>query len=175
MNLERKSIGFVFIASLFFVLCFPALFPSWRLMFFAPFLIILFYQKPFLTCLWISLLCGLLLDLLSSHVRIGMYAIDYCLTTWILYQQRRNFFADSLSTLPLMTFFFSVLATILQLGLIYVFQQKVIVSWQWVFTDLIYMPVFDALFAFSFFVLPAALIGKRPRRGKDYFMDRSSF
>jgi rod shape-determining protein MreD len=174
MNLEHKRISLVLVATLIPLLCFPALFPGWRLMFFAPFLVILYYQKSFITCLWISLACGLLLDLLSSHERIGLNAADYCLTTFILYKQRRHFFADSLSTLPLMTLFFSFISTLLQLCLIYVFQNKVNISWQWAFTDLVAFPVLDATYAFVIFILPFLFFGKRPRRGRDYFMDGSS-
>jgi rod shape-determining protein MreD len=174
MNLEHKRIGLVFAVTLFSVLCLPALFPSWRLIFFAPFLVILYYQKSYLSCLWISLSCGLLLDLLSAHERIGLHAVDYCLTTFILYKQRRHFFADSLTTLPIMTYLFSAISTLLQLGLIYIFQYKVQLSWEWVFTDLIYMPAMDALYAFVCFIFPAAIFGKRQRRGKEYFMDGSS-
>lgn len=99
----------------------------------------------------------------------GLYAVSFCLTTAVLYGQRRNFFADSLSTLPLMTYFFSSLSTLVQLLLLYSFGQGVMISWDWFLTDLIYMPALDALYAFSFFILPAVIFGRPQRRGKDYF------
>lgn len=174
MNLERKSILFAFLATLCFTLLMPVLLPNWRLMFFAPFLVILYYRKSYLVCLWSSLLCGLAFDLLVLDTRIGFHAIAYCLTTWILYGQRRNFFADSISTLPLMTFFFSFIATAIQTTLLYIFEQRAELSWRWAFTDLICMPACDALFAFTWFILPAVCFGSRPKRGSDYFMNRSS-
>lgn len=171
INLDRKSLSFALISTLAFVLAAPVLLPHWRLMFFAPFLIILYYQRSYLTCLWGALLCGLVIDLLSSDMRIGLHSVDYCLTTWLLYGQRRHFFADSLSTLPIMTILFSITATVIQVVIVHIFEQPLVVSWQWVLTDLVYMPLFDACYAFAWFVLPSVCFGRRPRRGRDYFQD----
>lgn len=170
MNIDRKSLLAAFLISLLFILSFPVLFPGLRLTFFAPFLIILYYQKSYTTCLWGSLFCGVILDLLTSQMHFGMQSVNYCLTTSFLYWQKRNFFADSLSTMPLMTFFFSIISTIIHLILMYFLEKEFIISLQWAFTDLIAMPFFDATYAFLLFILPFALFGKRPRRGKDYFL-----
>jgi rod shape-determining protein MreD len=171
-SLENKNLTLALIVTLIPTLFFPTFFFHLPIMFFAPFLIILYYQKSYLTSLWGSLLCGLVLDLLAAHLHIGLHAISYCLATTILYKQRRNFFADSLTTLPIMTFFFSVISTVFQLGLMYTFGQGVKVSGYWIVTDLIYMPILDALYAYCCFVLPALCFGRRQRRGKDYFMPR---
>jgi len=172
MNIENKNLFLVVLVTLFFVLCGPILLPSWRLIFFAPLLVIMYYKKPLVSCLWISCLCGLMLDLLSSQVHFGLYASCYTLTTALLYSQRYNFFADSISTLPLMTFFFSVLSTLIQWGMVYAFEQKSAFSLQWIATDLIYMPFMDASYAFILFVIPNLFFGKRIRRGSDYFVER---
>lgn len=174
ITLEDKKISIAFGITLIATLCSPVVFSGWRLMFFAPFLIILYYKKSFLTCLWSSCFCGLLLDVLSAHTHLGLYAMNYTVTTGLLYNQRRHFFADSISTLPLMTLFFSLLSTMIQWGLMYAFEQRVFFSWQWVLTDLIYMPVLDALYAFICFVLPSWIFSRSPRRGKDYFSSKRS-
>ncbi|MBA3958583.1 MAG: mreD [Parachlamydiaceae bacterium] len=172
MNLERKRIDCALIVTLAAVLCAPVLIPTWPLMFFAPFLIILFYQKSYIACLWASLTAGLVLDLMSSQTHFGLYATSYVATAALLYKQRYNFFADRISTLPLMTFFFSVLATLLQIALIYAFEQKAGgISWHWLLTDLVAMPLLDAGFGFFFFVLPLLLFGRRVRLGKEYFSE----
>lgn len=173
MNLERKHLSLILLIALILVLIGPVLFPSWRLNFFAPFLIVLYYQKSYLACLWASFFCGLILDLLSADTRFGIHALEYCLTTAILYGQRRNFFSDSLVTLPLMTFFFSVVATVIEWVASYIFGNEIGVTWQWMVTDLLYMPAWDAACAFLLFILPVFIFGKPPRRGKDYFLDRS--
>lgn len=169
MNIDRKSLRFAFIFTLLATLLMPAIFPAARLTFFVPFLVILFYQKELSSCLWVALLCGFIIDLLSSHTLIGIHALNFCLTTWILYGQKRHFFADSITTLPMMTFFFSIMSTLIQLPLYYIFEGKMALSWSWALTDLLIMPAADAAFAFAIFILPAFALGKRPRRGSDYF------
>lgn len=164
MNVEQKNIPLALFITLVTVLCVPVLFPSMRIMFFAPFLVILYYQKSFLTCLWSAFLAGLLLDLLSAHTHLGLYAGNYMLTTWVLYNQRRNFFADNLSTLPLMTFQFAVASTLIEWGSLLAFERKLEFSLSWVMTDLFLMPMLDAVYCFVVFVIPA-LIFSRPKIG----------
>lgn len=170
LALDRKNLLFTCIVTLFFSVAMPVLLPQWRLNYFAPFIIILYYKKTYQMCLWGSFLCGLVIDLLSADLRIGLHALDYCVTTAILYRHRTHFFADSLTTLPLMIFLFSVIATAVQLILINVFEHSAEVSWQWVLTDLLYLPLFDALYGFVLFILPAVVVGRSPRRGRDYFL-----
>lgn len=93
-NLDRKRLDITFGICLLFALGLPVLFPLTRLTFFAPFLIIAYYKASLKKCLWVALLCGVIVDLLSSYTRFGLYSVDYCLTTALLYPQRRNFFAD---------------------------------------------------------------------------------
>ncbi len=168
-NLDYKRLDFTFVICLLFALGLPALFPLTRLTFFAPFLIIACYKASLKKCLWLALFCGIVVDLLSSYTRFGLYSVDYCLTVALLYPQRRNFFADSLSTLPMMNFFFASLSTLIMAILIYSIENKNVLSWGWIFTDLIIMPIFDAIYAFAIFILPTLFFGKRQRRGKDYF------
>ncbi|WP_068468408.1 rod shape-determining protein MreD [Candidatus Protochlamydia phocaeensis] len=159
----RLLILFIYTFLLAFVL-FP-LFPSLRLTFFAPFLIISFYRQHKINCLWLAILCGFVLDLFSTQTRIGFYALTYCLTVELLYSSKRHFFEDSLSTIPLMTFFFAILATLLQTVLLYIFGQGLILSWQWAKNDLFWMPLQDALFAGLAFSFPSLLLPSyRPRR-----------
>ena len=169
LNLDHKNIPLLLIFTLFAVLAGPVLLPSWHIMFFAPFLVVLYYQKSYINCLWCSLLAGLLLDLLAAPMRLGLYAVCYCLATGLLYNQKRHFFADSLSTLPLMTFFFSVVATSIEFGWVFMFEMPISFSWRWFLTDLVYLPSLDAAYAFGVFILPAVLFGKPRRLGKDYF------
>lgn len=170
MNLSQKSPFWVFCGTFTALILMPVLLPQVRLLFLVPFLIIVYYQKSYAKALWLSFLCGLILDLLNSHLLFGFYALNYTLTTGILYGQRRNFFADSLSTMPLMAFFFALTSTLIQLLLIYIFDRELALSWKWALTDLFLMPLADALYAFSCFILPFYLFGKKPRRGNDYFL-----
>jgi rod shape-determining protein MreD len=143
------------------------------LTYFAPFLIILYYRKSLVASLWGSLACGLILDVLSSRTHLGFYALTFMLTSSILFHQRRNFFGDSLATMPLMVFFFSSLSYFIQALLFYIFEKQFAFSLQWIAGNLIALPACDALFAFTLFILPWRVIGKPPRKGSEYFMDRT--
>lgn len=138
-------------------------------MFFSPLLVILFYQKSYKSCLWIAFFCGLFLDLLTSDIRLGLHAMNYVMTTAILYPQRRNFFSDNLSTLPVMTFLFSFLSTAIQIIQIYAMQKENVSLGLWIIFDLIKIPIYDAGYAFAVFVIPAIIFGAPSRKGKDYF------
>lgn len=169
MDLAKKRGLNLFILTLLFTLFLPALFPSCRLLFFAPFLVVMYYQKSLSLCLYFSFLCGIILDLLSTSF-IGLHALNFCLVTIFLYSRQRNFFSDNLSTLPLMTFFFSLLSTLLDALLIHTFESTFPFSLKWVFADVFIMPALDASYAFVCFILPFYAFGKRRRRGKDYFL-----
>lgn len=171
INLDSRRLDAVFIICLLLMVSVPAIMPQLRLSFCAPFLIITLYQKTLPTCLLLAFLCGFLLDLLSSNSRLGLYAFNFCVTLMILYPQRRNFFADSISTLPIMTFLFGIVSTMIMALLLYSIESRNVFSWPWVITDLICMPFLDGLYAFILFILPPLLIGKPRRQAKDYFFN----
>jgi hypothetical protein len=56
----------------------------------------------------------------------------------------------------------------------YMLEASLTLSWQWALTDLLAMPAFDSIYAFLVFILPPLLIGKRPKRGSDYFLSNES-
>lgn len=165
MNLNKKNLFIIFINCLLFTLIMPVIAPSLRLLYFVPFLIILFYQKSFSYSLWASSLSGLIIDLLSTQPPFGFHACLYSLATAILYHQKRNFFADHLSTLPIMTFLFSCLVTVLAVGVLLIFGTPIVLGWTWIFSDLLAMPLCDAVFAFLWFILiPISFQQKSQRR-----------
>ena len=170
MNLSKKSTRSIFLLSAFLALSVPVLLPSFRILFFAPYLIIICYQKPYISCLWSALLCGIIIDLFSSPSRFGLQALNYCLTTGILWKQKRHFFADRLSTLPVMTYLFGLLSTCIQAIFTPTFTVETSLSWTWIASDLICMPMLDAAYGFTLFILPHLVFGKPQRRGKDYFL-----
>ena len=108
---------------------------------------------------------GFIIDLLSVQPPFGFYACNYTLATAIIYHQKRNFFADHLSTLPIMTFLFSCTATLLEVIFLYIFGMKISLGLQWLFSDLFIMPVSDALYAFlGFILIPMSLQRNAKRR-----------
>lgn len=157
MSLDKKNLTFAFIGILLLTVFSPALLPTFRLLYFSPFLILVYYQKPYSSSLWISIACGLILDLLASNVRFGLYALNFAMTAAIIYKQRWNFFADSFSTLPIMTFLFSFTSTVIQALLFYIFAKPIPLSLAWVFTDLLAFPALDAIFAVVWFLILPSL------------------
>lgn len=152
----RASFWIALITALFA----PLYAPKLHLMFFAPYLVVCFYKKARYPVLWRALGCGLLIDLLTSTPLFGLTSLNYCLTGLILYGQRRNFFEDQLLTLPLMTFLFSMISSALTALLYVVFGAELLISWRWIITDLIEMPILDALYALLLFAIPFQLTNK---------------
>jgi len=169
ISLDRKRLDITFIICFAFLLAMPSLLPQQRIIFFAPFLIVACYKRPLSMCLWLSFFCGLLIDLLGTHGYLGFYSLAYCLAIILLYPQRRNFYADNASTLPIMVFFFSILTTLIMALILYSIELKNIFSLNWALTDIILMPALDACYAFIIFIAPGLLFGKKRLSGKDYF------
>ncbi len=131
--------------------------PHLKLLAFAPFLAILYNRLTFLPCLWIASLCGLLLDLLSSEFRFGIQALNFGLTSVLLYQQKRHFVEDKPLALSLFTLLISVISTIVHLVLISLFDRPLPLSIKLFATDLMIMPLADAVYAFVWFSCPILL------------------
>lgn len=161
MNLSRKNLLFTFFITLGLQLIAPSLFPQLKLKFFVPFLILAYYQRDLLGSLRYSFFCGLLIDLLSGPTKFGLYALTYTLTTALLYSQRLNLFADNAMTLPIMTFLFSLVSTVLEVCLLYIFGKPTPLSFHWFFSELLIMPLADTLYSFLVFILPFYLFGRR--------------
>lgn len=162
--LVRFSLFLAFILSLLSYLVIPFLFPFFPLLYFAPCLIIAYYKKSLFFCLWLSLAIGILNDLFSSSL-FGLNACNYCLVTFLLYRQTRHFFEDNVSTLFIMTLFFSLVSTSLNILFFLIFTKSFAISWSFIFTDFLIMPLLDALYAYLFFSLPLYL--KSLRRVKN--------
>lgn len=169
-SLDKKSLPVAFLIGLFLTLTMPALHPSWRLLYFAPCLILSVYQNSLPKTLWLALLCGGIVDLLSSYPILGVHATAYCAAIFLLYPRKRHIFADSLTTLPLMTYLFSALSSFCVALVLHLLDLGDLFSWRWLGADLLLFPLADAFYAFALFIFPALLFGKRIPRGSDYFI-----
>lgn len=142
----------------------PLFFPSWHLLFFAPFLVFTYYRYSLISCLWWALASGFVIDLFSAQTRLGIYAIHYSFTTFCLYRYKFYFFEDRFSTLPIMTFLFASLSILIQFIVFYVLGHFFSFSWEWAKNTFIFFPFQNALYATLFFTLPfqmGVLIKKR--------------
>lgn len=157
--MQRKSprhLFFAFAACAIATAVTPTLMPWCRVKFFAPFLVSVYYHRNLATALWLSLAAGTVSDLLPSNLPMGLTALAYTVTTAVLYRHKRHFFEDSLSTIPIMTWFFSLTATVAEAIVVRPFAAGTL-SIGWFVTDLLIMPLWDALYAFILFAAPTLL------------------
>ncbi|MES2122561.1 MAG: hypothetical protein V4492_07280 [Chlamydiota bacterium] len=148
-------------ASLFGTLFFPHI----RLLTFSPFLALTYNRTSLVSAMWIASMCGLILDLTSSELRIGTNALNFCITTLFLYRQKKHFFEDKLLALSLFTALISTVSTVVQLFLSSIFGRAFRLTVKLLFTDLIAMPLVDAVYAFLWFSCPILLYAHCKRVG----------
>lgn len=160
------SIGIGLFLSLFAQLFFPVFFPGIPFFYFAPFLVIVFYKKEFQAALKIAFFCGLFLDLLYSNLRLGLYAANFFFTVWVLYDKKKHFFEESLTTIPLMTFLFSLVSFFFQIFLLKIFDRTNSYLSFALFQDIFFMALLDAIYGFVWFTLPHNLFAKHKIRFK---------
>jgi rod shape-determining protein MreD len=151
MRLSWHALLLSFALSLLAFLLFPIYFPSLRLNFFAPFIILVCYRMDFAKSLLIAFAIGSLKDLYCIETRMGLYAFIYCLTTYFLWNRRQTFFEDQPITLPLMTLFFSIIAFIIEWLLHPLLGRNVPFTLPLLITDLLFFPLLDAIYAWLFF------------------------
>lgn len=166
MELTKKNLFYLFFAGLLLTVFGPILSASIHIAFFIPFIVTAYYQKSQITSLWISLICGLIVDLLSYSNRMGLCGLSYTLTTFILYEQRMHFFGDRQSTLPIMTFLFSLLSKVFLWTLSYVFEKNFILSNLPFMKELMLFPLINAAYAYTLYMIPAFFV-RRKIRGTD--------
>ena len=136
--------------------------PHLSILAFAPFVALVSLRATPLKALWLSALAGVCLDLLSDDP-MGLHAVNYTVTTALLFKAKKHFSHDVPFHLSLFTGLISLCSTLLQLILLFLFDRRVPFSGKWIFTDLIGMPVIDALYAFVWFAAPLALFEKLRR------------
>lgn len=171
MFLDKKRLQYIFLTALILTLFFPIFFAGFPIFFLAPVIVISIYQRSAIGACWIALACGLVQDLLYSPDRFGPYTLSLVISTAVLYPQRRHFFADNLTTLPIMTYLLSALAALLQIGYVMVMEKTFFFSVQWLIADVFILPLVDSIAAFGLFIAPFLLFGARPRKGEDYFTE----
>jgi len=131
----------------------PLFLPTLKIVYFAPFLIFTFYRTSKKNSIWLALLCGLILDLFSGQMRFGIYAMNYTISTYVLYNLKNYFFEDSLTTLPIMTVIFVYVSALIQLILLDALTIQPVASWNWLTTELIKTPFYNILYAILAFAL----------------------
>lgn len=155
----------------------PALFSVSKIGFFIPVMVLAFYQRSRLFCLYFSFLCGLLLDVLASDFEhLGIFSLNYVLVSFFLYDKKQLLFRDSIWTYPIMGTAFSFFSTLIGALLVSFFEKKWVPAYnlEWIFTDFIFMSLLDGLYTLAFLVLPAYIPLLLPKRKKRYSHKRPS-
>ncbi len=150
--MKKPPLYFPFLLAFLMTLISTAVFPGIRLMTFAPFFALSYYRLSFPKALWLSFGCGLLLDLLSSELRFGLYALASTAITAVLYMQKRHFFEDK----PLAFAAFSALISLVLTAFL-LFLTDIKLDFTSLLTNLLLMPAIDGLYAFLWFTCPMKL------------------
>lgn len=155
--MKKVPLWYPLVLAIVFAIYGPIFTPSLRLAVFAPLLALSFYRLCFVKSLWLSFLCGLVIDTVSSQMHYGLYGITYCITSAICYMQKKHFFEDKPTALSLFTY---VIAAVFSLSLLIVsmfFDKQVHMSSKAIISDVLIAPIFDAVYAFVWFTLPIKL------------------
>lgn len=137
---------------------------SLSIFFFAPFLILAIYRLPKHLALYWALAAGLTIDLFSSYTRFGSYACCTVATTFIFYRMRYYLFEESLTTIGLMTYLFSITLTLIQVFFFSITNGSMHLSWEWIKLNMVWYPFITTIYAFFCFTLPAATLLNRKWR-----------
>lgn len=155
--MRKIPLWFSFALALFATLFGSVFFPLVHLTTFAPFLGIVYHKETLSKSLWIALGCGVILDLLSSEMRFGLYSLNFVLITLALYAQKKHFFEDKPLGLSLFTVLIAASSTLLQLILAHLFDRGIPFSSSMIAVDVFLMSAVDGLYAFLWFTCPMRL------------------
>lgn len=148
--MKRIPLLIPFSLALTATVCTSVFFPHFKLHTFAPFLALLYARCSRMSSLWISSLCGLIVDLLISESRFGMYACSFTSATLLLYGQKKHF-SDKPLALSLFTFQISLVIT----SVLFLFSYSLFkLDLRWIFSDFILMSFFDSVYAALWFSAP---------------------
>lgn len=151
-----KRIIYSFLLATFSSIFCTAIFPQTHLFYYAPFLAILFIDSSLIMSLWVSCLCGFIIDALST-TPMGMHTLGYALLCFSLFRLKR-FFNDKPINIPIFTIILSMGFSIIEIILLSIFQKSLSFSGSWVLSDFIIMPIFDGIYSIILFVVPMKLI-----------------
>lgn len=154
--MPRRFFGLVisFALAVIFTLVVPIFFSKVEIAFLAIPLVMSFYFIPLKHAATAALFCGLFLDAVNLLPRLGFLGSTYLATTLLLYSAKRYFFKEAFTTLFIMTYLFSFIASCLQVVVSFLLDLPFTLTLTWLFCDCLIMPLFDAAFAMFVFSLP---------------------
>lgn len=148
----KLKLLYSFILSTLLAVFSSAIIPSFKPVFYAPFLVICFLNSSFTTSLWLACLGGVFVDIFSS-THMGLNALIYTTLSATFYRQKR-YFKDTPANIALFTVLLSFLYTLLSVIFLFILDKGVKLSFFSILTDFVVLPVFDGLYSLVFFALP---------------------
>ena len=168
-----KMLIFAFVLATVAVILQGILQPFLPILAYAPFLALVILRAPLVRALWMSAGAGAIMDLLSDHP-VGLHAVNYVLTTAILYRIRNRFSYDQSLHFSFFSALVSAFATLLHLILLFLFDRRVPFSGKWFFVDWGGIVAIDALYAFVWFAAPLALFEQLRRLWGLFWLKRKT-
>jgi len=137
---------------------------------FVPFLAVVSLLAKFSNAILLAALAGFCLDLVSSDP-FGIHALNYSLCVLALYRYRTLFSATIPLQFSIYTAVFSSVSTILQIGLLFLFDSEPKFLGRW---WLVCLPCIDAVYALIWFAGPLALVRMGRRMWSIFWLKRNS-
>ena len=142
--------------------------PPMTLLAFAPWIALLSLSSSLEKTLWLSALAGGCVDLLSEDP-LGIHALNYCLSAALLFRFRKPFSQENPLHFSLFSSLVSLVSTLIQMFLLFLFDRRIPFAGKWLLGDLIGMPLIDGLYAWIWIFLPSMLYHKLRRHGSVYW------
>lgn len=169
MSLDRYKLWPVFFICFFFFMTLPIFLPKFRIDVFVSLFVIACYKLSLFECLSLVILVGFLYDLFAPQAHLGATSFIFALSLLLIYQQKKRFFKDNLSTFPIMSFYFSLTSSFFR---IFFYERELFrqIDLNWIFSDFMPMCFADSVFGFAVFILPLILLKGRSKAGSEYFL-----
>src|SRR3990167_7930280 len=136
-----------FTLSFLVLLIFPAIIPQIRLLALVPLLTFVCFHYSLAAALWISMFAGLLVDLYSKSAPMGFFALNYTLTSIIVFRYRSYFTFEKVHIFSLYAVLYSFISTLLHFILYGLIEMHFKLHFFSIITDLILMPIFDGVYS----------------------------
>ena len=143
-----------FVISLLVLLIFPSFAPQIRLLAFVPFLTFVIANNRLPGALWLSLIAGLVVDLYSNIAPLGFFALNYTLTSVVVYRYRSYFSQEKAHIFSLYSLLYSLISTALHFVLYALIEMHIKLHLFSIITDLILMPILDGVYALVLVFFP---------------------
>ncbi len=142
------------------LLIFPSFIPQIRLLAFVPLLTFVCAHYPFAGTLWLSMFSGLVVDLYSKSAPMGFFALNYTLTTIIVFRYRTYFSFEKIHVFSLYAVLYSFVSTLLHFVLYGLIEMHFKLHFFSIITDLILMPILDGVYSLSLVFFPMKIYEK---------------